>query len=157
SDRIIAAMPIVNPGGNARLTFTAPSTEGVYPYVCTFPGHGLVMYGVMYVARNAKLPPIAEDPNVPPVVTAATTVALAHPTLQRTFLPDCGPAAIAVGLPGGQAYCFDATQCRMRYAWRDGFIDNATQLLGKGDQFASVIGRVYYRAGPTARLRVGDT
>lgn len=156
SDRILAAMPIVNPGRSDRLTFTAPATEGVYPYVCTFPGHGLVMYGAMYVAREAKLPPLAQDPNVPPPVAATTVAALTRTTLQRTFLPDCGPAAIAVGLPGGQAYCFDATQCRLRYAWRGGFVDNATQLLGKGDQFAAVAGRVYYRARAEARLRVGD-
>ena len=156
SDRVIAATAIVNPGGSARLNFTAPETPGVYPYVCTFPGHGLVMFGAMYVGRTVKLPPIAEDPNVPPPIVAAAAVALSKPTLVRTFLPDCGPAAIAVGLPGGQAYCFDAAQCRLRYAWRDGFLDNAPQLLGKGDQFANVTGRIYYRADDTARLRIGD-
>jgi azurin len=157
-ERVIAATPIVNPGGTVRLEFTAPATEGVYPYVCTFPGHGLVMFGAMYVARTPRLPPLAEDPHVPPpVVAAATAAALSRPELVRTFLPDCGPAAIAVGLPGGQAYAFDAGTCRLRYAWRGGFIDNSPQLLGKGDQFALASGRIYYRASDTARLRVGDT
>ena len=156
SDRVLAAIPIVTPGGRSQLSFTAPMQEGVYPYVCTFPGHGYVMFGAMYVGRSPKLPPLAEDPNVPPPVVAAATVALSRPTLVRTFLPDCGPAAIAVGLPGGLAYSFDAGQCRLRYAWRGGFIDNSPQLLGKGDQFAIVQGRIFYRATPGSRLRVGD-
>lgn len=156
SDRVIAAMPVVTPGGKGQLSFTAPTEEGVYPYVCTFPGHGYVMFGAMYVGRAPQLPPLAEDPHVPPPVVAASTEALSRTTLVRTFLPDCGPAAIAVGLPGGLAYAFDAGQCRLRYAWRDGFIDNSSQLLGKGDQFAIVQGRVFYRATAGARLRVGD-
>ena len=57
SDQVLWATPVLNPGGNARLTFTAPPDEGVFPYVCTFPGHGLVMFGAMYVGRNVALPP----------------------------------------------------------------------------------------------------
>jgi len=35
------------------LRFEAPLEPGVYPYVCTFPGHWVVMNGVMIVAENA--------------------------------------------------------------------------------------------------------
>jgi len=35
------------------MRFIAPSDPGVYPYVCTFPGHWVVMNGVMVVAKNA--------------------------------------------------------------------------------------------------------
>jgi len=34
------------------LRFEAPREPGVYPYVCTFPGHWVVMNGVMIVAEN---------------------------------------------------------------------------------------------------------
>jgi putative heme-binding domain-containing protein len=34
------------------LRFEAPSAPGVYPYVCTFPGHWVVMNGVMVVAES---------------------------------------------------------------------------------------------------------
>ncbi len=34
------------------LRFKAPQEPGVYPYVCTFPGHWVVMNGVMVVAEN---------------------------------------------------------------------------------------------------------
>jgi putative heme-binding domain-containing protein len=35
------------------LRFTAPSEPGIYPYVCTFPGHWIVMNGQMVVAKDA--------------------------------------------------------------------------------------------------------
>jgi putative heme-binding domain-containing protein len=35
-----------------RVTFRAPSEPGEYPYVCTFPGHWMRMYGVMIVVDN---------------------------------------------------------------------------------------------------------
>ena len=35
-----------------RLTFTAPSEPGEYPYVCTFPRHWMRMYGVMIVVDD---------------------------------------------------------------------------------------------------------
>ncbi|MDP6505198.1 MAG: plastocyanin/azurin family copper-binding protein, partial [Planctomycetota bacterium] len=54
----------LNPQMQEALSFTAPSEEGVYPYVCSFPGHGYQMFGAMYVT-NGKLPPIEKDSNVP--------------------------------------------------------------------------------------------
>src|SRR4051812_22841861 len=63
SDSILQHTPVLTPGKSATLEFTAPETEGVYPYVCTYPGHGVIMYGAMYVTTQAeaKLPPLAND------------------------------------------------------------------------------------------------
>lgn len=36
------------------LRFEAPQEPGIYPYVCTFPGHWVVMNGVMVVAENEQ-------------------------------------------------------------------------------------------------------
>jgi plastocyanin len=150
----------LNPGENTELKFTAPTTEGIYPYVCTFPGHGFIMYGAMYVTRGS-LPPLESDPNVPPVAATAAEArdgllkVGTQPMVSRTFLPDCGPAAIAVGLPGGQSYCFDAGACRLRYAWKGGFVDNTDHWDGKGDLWSQVVGRIYYRAPAKPWLRLG--
>src|SRR5690606_25570023 len=35
-----------------RLSFEAPSKPGVYPYVCTYPGHWRRMYGALYVVED---------------------------------------------------------------------------------------------------------
>jgi plastocyanin len=151
----------LNPNETTTLSFTAPEEEGVYPYVCTFPGHGFLMYGAMYVTRHA-LTPIESDPNIPRVVSPSTAPRDGllqvgdRPIVSRTFLPDCGPAAIAVGMPGGQAYCFDAGSCRLRYVWKGGFVDNTDQWAGKGDLWSKVVGRIYYRTPAAPWLRFGD-
>jgi hypothetical protein len=78
------------------------------------------------------------------------------PYLYRTFLRDSGPASIAVALPGGQNYCWDAGACRLRHAWRGGFLDPMPHWRGNGDAFAEVKGTIYYRAGTGFPLRFGD-
>ena len=41
----------------------------------------------------------------------------------RSYMPEATPAAIAVGMPGGISYCFDAGLCRLLYAWQGGFLN----------------------------------
>ena len=55
-DLIIAATLMIGPTRKALvhvLRLEAPTEPGVYPYVCTFPGHWIVMNGTMVVARDA--------------------------------------------------------------------------------------------------------
>ncbi len=40
---------LIQPTQTEALEFTAPAEAGQYPYLCTFPGHGLLMNGVMTV------------------------------------------------------------------------------------------------------------
>jgi putative membrane-bound dehydrogenase-like protein len=47
--QVLFSSPLVNPDQTYRLKFTAPSTPGDYPFVCTFPGHWRIMNGVMKV------------------------------------------------------------------------------------------------------------
>ena len=46
---ILFSSALVNPNETIRLRFTAPDKKGLYPYVCTFPGHWRIMNGVMKV------------------------------------------------------------------------------------------------------------
>ena len=147
SKKILWHTKALNPGEHTELAFAAPSQEGVYPYVCTSMGHGFIMYGAMYVTTK-PLPPLASDPNVPPALVAVNDASdyshatLDHIVISRTFLPDCSPAAIAVGLPGGLSYCFDAGLCRLRYAWKGGFIDNNEHWIGKGDAMGEIVNMI---------------
>ncbi len=45
---ILAFTPEAKPGETAEVTFTAPAA-GTYPYICTTPGHYLMMKGVLTV------------------------------------------------------------------------------------------------------------
>ncbi len=49
SDAILTHTDIVPPGEKQTIYFTAPSKPGRYPYLCTFPGHWMVMNGVLIV------------------------------------------------------------------------------------------------------------
>lgn len=52
SEKVLFATDMVPPDRSARLTFTAPTEAGNYPYVCTFPRHWMRMYGVMLVVDD---------------------------------------------------------------------------------------------------------
>jgi hypothetical protein len=68
-----------------------------------------------------------------------------RPQVQRMFLPEASPAAIAVALPGDLSFCFDASECRLRYVWKGGFIDAWSYWKGNGSSQAKLGGEVIYR------------
>lgn len=162
---VLAHTREVEPGRADTLLLTV--TEGAFPYVCTYPGHGYVMYGILYGTREPnRLPPIEADPYLPKRGSTAEHTGhyqpsghpynLKLPAVYRTFMPDCGPAAIAVGLPGvaggpQQSYCFDAGICQLRYAWSGGFVDMGDQWDGKGQKLTKIVGDMYYQAMPVGR------
>ena len=152
---ILAASKILMPNTTENIVFVAPEQQGIYPYVCTYPGHGYVMYGAMYVT-NAAMPPLETDQHIPPQSASAASAhhhhvaapsphpfALEYPLVYRTFMPDCGPAAIAVAFSENHAYCFDAGKCCFRYAWTGGFIDNTDHWKGNGNALAKPAGKPY--------------
>jgi azurin len=49
SDKILHATKMLNQHQTDTLRFRAPKTSGRYPYICSFPGHYLVMRGTMIV------------------------------------------------------------------------------------------------------------
>jgi azurin len=49
SPDIIVHTKLLNPGQSETLDFTAPVEKGDYPYICSFPGHSILMNGVMKV------------------------------------------------------------------------------------------------------------
>jgi putative heme-binding domain-containing protein len=52
SPKVLAASRLMQPRDTQRLAFTAPREPGVYPYVCTYPGHWRRMYGALYVVED---------------------------------------------------------------------------------------------------------
>lgn len=54
SPGILWASKLVDHGQTEVIEFTAPTEEGAYPYICSFPGHHLLMRGTMYVTNNLK-------------------------------------------------------------------------------------------------------
>ena len=170
SPLVIAHSKIVEPGRLESISFVVEK-EGIYPYVCTYPGHGFVMYGAMYVGK--PMPNLSKDLNIPEGQRTVNEVnktghqshdqmlmsphpyPLQYPMLYRIFMPDAGPAAIAVALNATEAYCFDAGKCYLRYAWSGGFVDNSEHWKGNGNKLAKIVGKVYWRDSTSFPFRVG--
>jgi len=54
---ILHASPMIGPTRKTQvhvLRFEAPKEPGIYPFVCTFPGHWVIMRGEMVVAKDLK-------------------------------------------------------------------------------------------------------
>jgi hypothetical protein len=69
-----------------------------------------------------------------------------RPELVRTFLPDAGSKAVAVGYPGGVSVAFDAQACRLAYAWAGRFLDVSPVWDGRGGAPAKVLGPRFWTA-----------
>lgn len=183
SSSVLWAIPLVNPNQFRILSFTAPKQPGVYPYVCTLPGHGFIMFGAMYVNSDGKMPELKHDPNIPPnrMLDESPAVSIQHnehkvnldnkttnikslhpympvsPYLYRVFIDGASPAAIAVSLTGDLSYCWDAGTCKLRFAWSGRFLDNSELWKGKGDVLAKVVGTIFFRDKTEFPLSIGDS
>lgn len=47
-DEVVAEIPLQGPRKSGQVDFTAPA-PGVYPFLCTFPGHYMTMHGTLTV------------------------------------------------------------------------------------------------------------
>ncbi len=54
SSKVLIASRLLAPGESQSITFETPTTPGVYPYVCTYPGHWRRMFGALYVVANLE-------------------------------------------------------------------------------------------------------
>jgi hypothetical protein len=59
-------------------------------------------------------------------------------------MPNASPASIAVALDDTNSLCWDAGNCRLRYAWTGGFIDGFPYWQGNGSSLAKIVGAVKY-------------
>lgn len=99
----------------------------------------LHQYVIASAAGKTELKKGDGDPFSPP------RAMVRRPQVQRIFLPDASPAAIAVALPGDLSYCFDASECRLRYVWKGGFILGTPYWKANGSSLAKLDGEVVYK------------
>jgi putative heme-binding domain-containing protein len=52
SAKVILSSRMIQPRDSQKLSFIAPTTPGIYPYVCTYPGHWRRMFGALYVVED---------------------------------------------------------------------------------------------------------
>lgn len=100
------------------------------------------MWAYLSLGSNLPLPDGLEPPRGL-VLTVAE-----RPILLRTFMPDAGTRAIAVGYPGGIATAFDAATCRLAYAWSGNFLDASPVWNERGGNPAKVMGPRFWTSPP---------
>jgi cytochrome c551/c552/mono/diheme cytochrome c family protein len=100
------------------------------------------IWAYLSLGRDLPLPEGVEAPRG--IVLAARD----RPVLLRTFLPDVGPRALAVGYPDGLSVAFDAALCRLAYAWTGPFLDAAPVWTERGGNPAGVLGTRFWTAPP---------
>ncbi len=52
SDKVLLKSILLQPRNVQKLSFNVPKEPGVYPYVCTYPGHWRRMYGALFVVAD---------------------------------------------------------------------------------------------------------
>ncbi|MBN8858147.1 MAG: hypothetical protein J0H29_07145 [Sphingobacteriales bacterium] len=179
---VLWSIPLISPGQSKSVTFTAPVKPGIYPYVCTFPGHGFVMYGAMYVMQEGNMPDIKKDINIPDSRRQEDTknkndksqvkkemhagnhqmeesphpYTLNPPYLYHAFIDGVSPAAIAVRLPQQLSYCWDDEACRLGLAWKGDFLDMSDLWKGHFNASAEILGDVFFRDHTDFPIRLGE-
>ncbi len=158
-EAILASIGLVQPGKKGTVTFTAPKETGDYPYLCTFPGHSLTMRGVMKVSED----PDKAIAQVTKIVTENTTPRNGilevgdEPRVVRVHVKDVDSGrSIAVGLPGGVNYLFDAEKLMVRFGWTGGFLNVAPDRKGRGGGTCRVLGDKFEVGSTEFPLRIGN-
>ncbi len=80
-----------------------------------------------------------------------------RPVLLRTFMPDAGSRAMAIGYPKGVSVAFDAATCRLAYAWSGNFLDASPVWDNRGGNPAKVLGARFWTAPPGCPWAVTDS
>lgn len=161
-DAVLQATKLLHSDEGDDFLFTAPKKPGIYPYVCTFPGHAQLMYGALYV--GVKWGSIERDENIPALARERAKKLEApqpikRPYVRRFFFEKAGPAAIAVALENDLNYCWDAGNCRLRYAWSGDFVDFSRNTRSNGNWQAKPLGKEFWNGGGDERtytVQTGD-
>lgn len=161
-DSVLKSTKLLKADESDEFVFTAPDQPGIYHYICTFPGHAQLMYGALYVGE--KWGSLERDQNIPSIARERAkkleeSQVLARPYVKRFFLEKAGPAAIAVALQDDMNYCWDAGNCRLRYAWSGEFIDLTKNARSNGNRQAKPEGPEFWNGGGdehTYTVQTGD-
>ena len=54
SDKVLVSSKLLQGGETESIVFEVPQEPGIYPYVCTYPGHWRRMYGALHVVANLE-------------------------------------------------------------------------------------------------------
>jgi hypothetical protein len=124
-------MPTIFPDGKSLLTTVLDGEAGA---------QADAMWAYLSLGSGLPLPEGLEPPKGLVVIVSD------RPVLIRTFMPEAGARAIAVGFPHGVSAAFDAATCRLAYAWSGNFLDATPVWANRGGNPAKVLGARFWTA-----------
>jgi azurin len=157
---IIASIGLVQPGEKSTVQFIAPLEKGDYSYVCTFPGHSLTMRGVMKVVDDPSSVNLAKIKIASPGTTPKNGILEvgAEARVVRVHVSGVNSGrSIAVGLPGGFNYLFDAEKLMIPMGWSGPFLNVSRDRRSRGGGPCSILGKKFEVGSSEFPLRVGNT
>ena len=93
SPDVIAATKILETDQLATLKISELTSEGIYEFVCTFPGHWAMMYGQLVVTKNVSA--YLKDNPLPPKQPLVTTIELCDPRINQALASTSGNSRLA--------------------------------------------------------------
>jgi mono/diheme cytochrome c family protein len=124
-------MPTIFTGGKSLLTTVLGGSA---------EAQSEAMWAYLSLGSNLPLPEGLEPPRGL-VVTVKD-----RPVIVRSFMDGAGTHAISIGYPGGVSTTFDASACRLAYAWSGNFLDASPVWDDRGGRPAKVLGRRFWTA-----------
>lgn len=109
------------------------------------------MWAYLSLGPTLPLPEGLEPPK------GLTLTVLDRPVVLRTFMPDAGAKALAVGYPGGVSVAFDAATGRLAYGWTGNFLDASPVWNNRGGAPAKLLGPRFWTAPPGCSWGVSDS
>lgn len=164
TDKVLYHTKVLNPGETEILRFTAPETEGIYPYVCTIPGHATSMRGQMHVTRDAQEQADQPSGGGGPDWAKRYQEMDTGPFYSGVIdLPDVGTVdkglAIRVGDRQQATVHFDTDLLRMSAGWSGGFLtfhsENDAGI--RNDPPPSAAGNIRFTGSAVAGWTTGET
>lgn len=111
-----------------------------------FQGGGGKALRVAYAGPDKRRIKLSNDKNE--VSSRVTPISVHHhPVVMRVHVEGAAARTIAVGLPHGINYCFDAAACSVQWAWAGAYLDVGPDRDGRGGRPCKVLGK---------RFDVGD-
>jgi mono/diheme cytochrome c family protein len=127
-----------------RMPMVFPEGKSVLPTILGGDADAQAEAIWAYLSLGANLPlPDGLEPPKGLVLTSKD-----RPVLLRTFMPEAGSRAIAVGFPNGVSVAFDAATCRLAYAWSGNFLDAGPVWNNRGGNPAKLLGPRIWTAPP---------
>ena len=85
---VVAATKILETDQMATLKISELTTEGIYEFICTFPGHWAMMYGQLVVTKNVSA--YLKDHPLPPKHPLTAKIELCDPRVNQALASTSG-------------------------------------------------------------------